>query len=86
MTAEPEIGIYTDLLHPGAPCIRVGTLWFHYKRHESASFEYSPEWLSHPHSYELEPALPLGRGVYHTRPGQALFGSMADSAPDCWGR
>ncbi len=86
MTGDTEIGVYTDLLQPGADCIRVGTLWIHDRRQGSASFEYSQEWLNHPHSYELEPMLPLGRGKYHTAPGQALFGSMSDSAPDRWGR
>lgn len=86
MTSDTEIGVFTDLLQPGAPCIRVGTLWFHQRRQASASFSYSAEWLAHPHSYELEPALPLGGGVFHTAPGQAIFGSMGDSAPDRWGR
>ena len=86
MTNDTEIGVYTDLLQPGADCIRVGTLWIHHRRQGSASFEYSQEWLNHPHSYELEPMLPLGRGKYHTAPGQVLFGSMSDSAPDRWGR
>lgn len=86
MTTDKEIGVYTDLLNPGAASIRVGTLWIHRRRRGSASFEYSREWLTHPHSYELEPALPLGSGKYHTAPGQELFGSMSDGAPDRWGR
>ncbi len=87
MTSDTEIGVYTDLMQqPGAPCIRVGTLWFHHRRQATASFAYAAEWLNHPHSYELEPALPLGNGVFHTAAGQTLFGSMGDSAPDRWGR
>ena len=86
MSGDTEIGVYTDLWQPGADGIRVGTLWIHHRRQGSASFEYSREWLNHPHSYELEPMLPLGRGKYHTVPGQVLFGSMSDSAPDRWGR
>lgn len=86
MMSDMEIGVYTDILQPGAACLRVGTLWIHHRRQGSASFEYSGEWLNHPHSYELEPALPLGRGKYHTQPGQTLFGSMSDGAPDRWGR
>ena len=69
MTNDTEIGVYTDLLSAGTAYIRVGPLWIHHKRQSSSSFEYSNEWLSHPHSYELEPALPLGRGKYHTTPG-----------------
>lgn len=86
MTGDIEIGVYTDLLQPGAACIRVGTLWLHHRSQGSASFEYSREWLTHPHSYELEPGLPLGSGKFHTVQGQSLFGSMGDSAPDRWGR
>ena len=58
MTIDTEIGVYTDLLSAGTAYIRVGTLWIHHKQQNSSSFEYSSEWLSHPHSYELEPALP----------------------------
>lgn len=86
MSNDVEIGVYTDLLNSGAGSIRVGTLWIHHRRQSSASFEYSNEWLLHPHSYELEPSLPLGRGKYHTVAGQALFGCMSDGAPDRWGR
>ena len=38
-----------------------------------------------PGTYDLDPALPKGAGVFHTRPGSALFGAFADSAPDRWG-
>lgn len=69
MTNDTEIGVYTDLLSAGTDSIRVGTLWIHHKRQGSSGFEYSEEWLRHPHSYELEPALPLGRGKFHTAPG-----------------
>lgn len=47
MTNDTEIAVYTDLLQPGADCIRVGTLWIHHRRQGSASFEYSQEWLNH---------------------------------------
>ena len=50
MTNDTEIGVYTDILQPEADCIRVGTLWIHHRRQGSASFEYSQEWLEHPHS------------------------------------
>lgn len=36
MTNDTEIGVYTDLLQPGADCIRVGTLWIHHRRQDSA--------------------------------------------------
>lgn len=86
MDRDSEVGIYTTLPGEDGQNIRVGTLWFHHRRQASASFTYSGEWLQHPYSYELEPALPLGSGKFHTVPGQALFGAMSDSAPDRWGR
>ena len=58
----------------------------HPRGQESASFEYDKVWLEHPERFALEPALTLGRGPYHTRPGKALFGAIGDSAPDRWGR
>lgn len=86
MNRNSEVGVYTTLPGKDGRNIRVGTLWFHHRRQASASFAYSEEWLRHPYSYELEPALPLGSGKFHTVPGQALFGAMSDSAPDRWGR
>ena len=73
MNRDSEVGIYTTLPGEDGQNIRVGTLWFHHRRQASASFTYSGEWLQHPYSYELEPALPLGSGKFHTVPGQALF-------------
>ena len=62
-----------------------GRLWIHnVKGRESASFEYSSEWLSFPARFSLEPALGIGEGTFHTE--KALFGSIGDSAPDRWGR
>ena len=66
---------------------RVGQLWSRARRgQESASFEYDKTWLAHPERFALEPALTLGPGPHHTRPGKALFGAIGDSAPDRWGR
>ena len=82
--SDTEIGVYTEL--PGATiCTRVGTLWAGGNRaRQTARFEYDSAWISHPQGYALEPALPLVRGVQYTPRG--LFGSMADSSPDRWGR
>ena len=82
--AETKIGVYTEL-PGGKPPVRVGTLWAVGDRaRQGAKFEYDAAWLAHPQGYGLEPALPLGRGVQYTR--HALFGCMADSSPDRWGR
>lgn len=53
---------------------------------ETVSFQYADSWLSRPDKFALEPALPLGRGVFTPPRGRALFGSIGDSAPDTWGR
>ena len=81
---EAQIGVYTAL-RGGGPAIRVGALWSSCNRgRETARFEYDRDWIAHPQSYALEPALPLVRGAQYTPRG--LFGCMADSAPDRWGR
>lgn len=82
--SETEIGVYTNLPSAG-DCARVGTLWTGGGRtHQSARFEYDAAWLTHPQGYALEPSLPLVRGLQYTPHG--LFGCMADSSPDRWGR
>jgi hypothetical protein len=53
---------------------------------ETVVFEYGPEWLADPDRFSIEPALALTRGGFAPRTGQAIFGSIGDSAPDTWGR
>lgn len=65
----------------------VGKLWCHFRKgRERASFEYAPEWLQQPERFELEPALLLTEGAFHTQAEQRIFGAIGDSAPDRWGR
>ena len=65
----------------------VARVWLHEDgNRESATLSYSESWLVHPQAYAIDPALPLQPGVFHTRPGQRLFGCLADAAPDRWGR
>jgi len=67
--------------------ILVGKLWFHVRNgRESASFEYSQNWLEHPEKFTLEPALKLTEGSFHTVAGTSVFGAIGDSTPDRWGR
>jgi serine/threonine-protein kinase HipA len=76
--------VYIDL--DGTPTL-AGRLWTRVSRdRESASFEYDRTWLDDPDSFALEPALPRGRGAFHTAAGRVLFGALGDSAPDRWGR
>ena len=81
---EREILVSAEL---GGGTEPVGRLWTRYRRGvESASFEYDRRWLLHPAAFSLEPALTLGPGPRHTGAGRAIFGALADSAPDRWGR
>lgn len=81
---EHELFVYMDM--GDAPAL-VGRLWTRaHQRAESATFLYDADWLQRPGAFPLEPALPLRPAPYHTPPGKALFGSLADSAPDRWGR
>ena len=54
--------------------------------HETILFEYTSGWLADPDRFSLEPALTLTRGGFVPPVGQAIFGSIGDSAPDTWGR
>ena len=79
-----EVYVYADLA--GAPQF-LGRLWTRSRKsQEAASFEYDKAWLSSTHRFALEPALALGKGAYHTRESERMFGAMGDSAPDRWGR
>ena len=65
----------------------VGKLWIHSERgSESASFEYAPTWIAQKNSFAIDPALPLTKGQFHTKPAQKLFSCMTDCSPDRWGR
>jgi serine/threonine-protein kinase HipA len=47
------------------------------------SFEYTRQWLDHPTTVAIDPALPLAPGETHRR---SLPGVFADASPDRWGR
>ncbi len=53
---------------------------------ETVLFEYVDDWLDDPERFSIEPALMLTRGGFAPPQGQAMFGSLGDSAPDTWGR
>jgi serine/threonine-protein kinase HipA len=81
---DREVLVYADL--DGVPRL-IGRLWSRLRRNrESATFEYSPDWLRYAARFALEPALRLGPGAFHTAPDAPLFGAIGDSAPDRWGR
>lgn len=67
--------------------VAAGRLWAHSGRGtESATFEYTPEYLARTDAYSLDPLLPMVAGQQQTPAGQALFGALSDAAPDGWGR
>jgi serine/threonine-protein kinase HipA len=56
------------------------------RRAEIVTFEYDESWLRDGKRFSIEPALALTRGLFPPAKGQAIFGSIGDSAPDTWGR
>lgn len=64
--------------------IPVGHLWLTSGR--AATFAYDPAWLTHPHRFAPEPALPLTDRRFHTESGQTLFRCFTDALPQRWGR
>lgn len=80
----PDIEIHIDL---GGHVRRVGLARLNKVRGtETITFEYADGWLTDPDCFSIEPALTLTRGTFPPPPGQPLFGSIGDSAPDTWGR
>jgi serine/threonine-protein kinase HipA len=66
---------------------RVGLLRRHpARRAETVTFEYAEAWLHDARRFSIEPALSLTRGAFAPVRGQPMFGAIADSAPDTWGR
>ncbi len=66
---------------------RVGSLFRQSARGKDAvSFAYHDNWLNNPQRFSLEPALQVGKGLFHRNSEQGIFGSIGDSAPDTWGR
>jgi len=53
---------------------------------ETVHFEYADAWLRDAEAFALEPGLALTRGGFPPPAGQAIHGSLGDSAPDSWGR
>lgn len=53
---------------------------------EIIGFEYASTWFEDPACFAIEPSLGLTRGTFNPTAGQAIFGSIGDSAPDTWGR
>ncbi|MCH8544024.1 MAG: type II toxin-antitoxin system HipA family toxin [Alcanivorax sp.] len=68
-------------------CHRLGMMRRYPARNrEAVTFEYDPAWLEARETFSIDPALPLGRGVFRPAAGRDMFGTLGDSAPDTWGR
>jgi serine/threonine-protein kinase HipA len=79
-----DVGVYVAA---GERNLLAGRMYPHLHRgSESASFVYDNRYLADPHAYSLDPALPLVSGTLETPVGRRLFGALADSLPDRWGR
>ena len=82
--ADPVVDVVVQI---AGGDLLAGRLWGHRRgRHESATFAYAPEYIEHPHAYELDPLLPLVTGQLQTPVGRPIFGAFSDCAPDRWGR
>jgi len=76
---ERVLDVYMDAVPP----VRAGRLWARtHGGRETASFEYTAEWIRA--GFAFDPELALGRGRYHTE--RALFNVFTDPAPDRWGQ
>jgi serine/threonine-protein kinase HipA len=66
--------------------VLAGTLRIFERRGQSTTFEYDRAYLTNARSYALDPALPLGAGVFQPPAGRTLFNAFTDCAPDRWGQ
>ncbi len=79
----PEVFVYIDL---GDETHLVGTLWSrtNQRGQVTATFRYADSWLQHPLRFAVDPLLDPATGpTFHKN---RLFGAIADSAPERWGR
>jgi serine/threonine-protein kinase HipA len=81
--SAPDALVHTEL--DGNTCL-VGQLWIRENRRGTfgATFQYVDTWLEKKDAFAVDPLLPLvSPGPFHK---ERLFGAIADSAPDRWGR
>lgn len=81
--STPDVVIYVDL--DGRTHL-AGFLWIASGRgaSQTATFRYAESWLEHPNRFAIDPLLDItSAGPFHK---DRLFGALADSAPDRWGR
>ena len=81
MSAALEVWLDSDL---PAGKLRIGALL---QERGTLRFSYSPEWLSSPHAFAIDPALTLDQGDFFcSAMSEGTFGIFDDSSPDRWGK
>ncbi len=81
--SAPDALVHTEL--DGITYL-VGHLWIRESRRGTfgATFQYADAWLEKKDAFAIDPLLPLvSPGPFHK---ERLFGAIADSAPDRWGK
>jgi serine/threonine-protein kinase HipA len=81
--SAPDALVHTELDGVTYP---VGQLWIRENRRGTfgATFQYLDAWLERKDAFAVDPLLPLvSPGPFHK---ERLFGAIADSAPDRWGK
>lgn len=81
--SAPDVVVHTEL---DGETYQVGHLWIRESRRGTfgATFQYADSWLEEKESFAVDPLLPIvSPGPFHK---ERLFGAIADSAPDRWGR
>ncbi len=83
IVSAPDALVHTEL--DGVTYL-VGHLWIRESRRGTfgATFQYADAWLEKKDAFAVDPLLPLvSPGPFHK---ERLFGAIADSAPDRWGK
>jgi serine/threonine-protein kinase HipA len=81
--SAPDVLVHTEM---DGEAHLVGYLWIRESRRGTfgATFQYADAWLDSKEAFAVDPLLPIvSPGPYHK---ERLFGAIADSAPDRWGR
>ncbi|MEX2610327.1 MAG: type II toxin-antitoxin system HipA family toxin [Gemmatimonadota bacterium] len=81
--SAPDALVHTEL---DGVTYEVGNLWIRGSRRGTfgATFQYLDAWLEKKDAFAVDPLLPLvSPGPFHK---ERLFGAIADSAPDRWGK
>jgi len=80
----PDVDVFLDWQ---GSCRLIGRMYRQSGRgRETVTFEYDKSWIEAPDHFSIDASLKVGRGMFTPLPGQVMFGTIGDSAPDQWGR